>query len=101
MDREEAERLFHEYFETIGELVAFASRYLNAIEADEFDVYVKDRLSEEDYRRIRAYQRRNGASFRTFLAAIISNLSKDYRDHIWGRIRPTEKAKRKGPHAVL
>ena len=88
-------------FETIGDMVASASRHFSAIEAEEFDIYVKDRLCEGDYRRIRVYQHRNGASFKTFLATVISNLLKDFRDRIWGKLRPTEKAKRRGPHAVL
>jgi hypothetical protein len=101
MDPEEAGCLYREYFETIGDMAASASRHFSAIEAEEFDIFVKDRLFEDDYRRIRAYEGRNGASFKTFLATVISNLLKDFRDRIWGKVRPTEKAKKRGPSAVL
>ena len=64
MDRDEAERLFYEHFETIGEIVVSGqSRNLQAVEAEEFDIYVKEKLGADHYRKIRAYQGRNGASF--------------------------------------
>jgi len=101
MDRDTADRLFYEHFDEIGGLVSSAARDLNPIEAEELDIFVKEKLSADDYRRIRAYQGRNGASFTTFLAAVIANLLKDFRDHLWGKVRPTEKARQKGTNAIL
>ena len=101
MDRDAAERLFYEHFDEIGGLVSSSARDLSGIEAEEFDIHVKEKLSDDDYRRIRSYQGRNGAAFRTFLATVIANLLKDFRDHLWGKIRPTEKARQKGRNAIL
>jgi hypothetical protein len=101
MDRDEADRLFYEHFETIGEITASASRCLQPVEAEEFDIFVKEKLCADDYRRIRAYEGRNRASIKTFLAVVINNLLRDFLDHIWGKVRPTEGAKRKGNDAVL
>jgi hypothetical protein len=101
MDRDEAERLYYEYFETIGEIVAFVSRNLSTLDAEEFDICVKEKLCSDEFRRIRGFEGRNRASFRTFLTAVINNLFKDFLDHIWGKFRPTEGAKRRGKDAVL
>jgi hypothetical protein len=101
MDRDEAERLFCEYFETIEELAASESRDLDDIQAEEFDIRVKNKLCADDYGRIRQYEARNGATFRTFLGTVIENLYKDFLNHIYGRLRATEEAKREGENAVL
>jgi hypothetical protein len=101
MDRDEAERLFSDHFDTIGEMAAAAGRHFSTVEAEAFGAYVTDRLCENDYQRIRAYESRNGASFTTFLSMVINRLLNDYRNRIWGRPRPTEAAKRRGRDAVL
>jgi hypothetical protein len=101
MDRDEADRLYYDNFALISQLCAAAARGLTPLDADEFDMYVKTKLCEDDFRRIRSYEGRNGASVKTFLTMVISRLSLDFRDRLWGRFRPTEGAKRKGPHAIL
>src|SRR5262245_52828532 len=101
MDRDEAERLFYCYLATIGDIVASLARGLTTLEAEEFDRYVRDKLCADDYRRIRAYEQRHGASFKSFLTTVVANLLKDFRDRVWGRVRPTEQAKRRGSDAVL
>ena len=101
MNRDKADRLYYQNFDLITRLCGAASRAFTPVEADEFDSYVKAKLCEDDYRRIRAYEGRNGASMKTFLAAVISRLSLDFKDRLWGRYRPTENAKRRGSDAVL
>jgi hypothetical protein len=101
VNRDEAERLFYQQFDTISEMAGFASGEFTPIEAEAFDIYVKEKLVEDDYRRIRKYEGRNGAKFRTYLASVLARLLQDYRDRIWGRWRPTKKATRAGGTAVL
>lgn len=99
--REEAERLFYDHFDLVSRMTAAAARHFTTVEAEEFDIYVSEKLCEDDYRRIRAYTGRSGATFKAFLATVIGNLLHDFRDRLWGRFRPTEGAKRKGTHAVV
>ena len=71
---------------------------LSRSEADEFDSEVKLRLVDHDYEVFRKFQQRS--SLRTYLTIVIQRIYLDYRNHLWGKWRPSAEARRLGPVAV-
>jgi RNA polymerase sigma factor for flagellar operon FliA len=71
---------------------------LSGSEAEEFDSEVKLRLVDHDYEVLRKFQHRS--SLRTYLTIVIQRLYLDYRNHLWGKWRPSAEAQRLGPIAV-
>ena len=57
------------------------------------------RCVEHDYRIIRRFQHRS--SFQTFLTIVIERIYLDFRNRQWGKWRPSARAARQGPVAVL
>jgi len=67
-------------------------------EAQEFESEVKLRLVEREYDIFRKFQHRS--SLRTYLTIVIQRIYLDYRNHLWGKWRPSAEAQRLGPIAV-
>ncbi|RMH16106.1 MAG: sigma-70 family RNA polymerase sigma factor [Acidobacteria bacterium] len=82
----------------IEERLARAARGLPAAEADDFRSFVLLKLIDGDYRILRAFRGR--ASERTFLTVVVRRLLLDYRNHRWGKWRPSAEARRLGPLAI-
>jgi RNA polymerase sigma factor for flagellar operon FliA len=71
---------------------------LSGSETEEFDSEVKVRLVDHDYEVFRKFQHRS--SLRTYLTIVIQRIYLDYRNHLWGKWRPSAEAQRLGPVAV-
>lgn len=71
---------------------------LHGSEAEEFSSEVKLRLVENDYEVFRRFQQRS--SLRTYLTIVIQRIYLDYRNHLWGKWRPSAEARRLGPLAI-
>jgi RNA polymerase sigma factor (sigma-70 family) len=71
---------------------------LSGSEAEEFDSEVKVRLVDHDYEVFRKFEHRS--SLRTYLTIVIQRIYLDYRNHLWGKWRPSAEAQRLGPVAV-
>ena len=71
---------------------------LSGSDAEEFDSEVKVRLVDHDYEVLRKFQHRS--SLRTYLTIVIQRIYLDYRNHVWGKWRPSAEAQRLGPVAV-
>lgn len=67
-------------------------------DAEEFAAWVQVRLIDNDYAVLRKYQGRSSLS--TYLSTVVLNLLRDYRIQLWGKWRPSARAKRLGPTAV-
>lgn len=71
---------------------------LSADDADEYEAWARSRLIDNDFAIIRRFQGRS--SFSTYLAVVLTNLFRDYRNSIWGRWRASAAAQRLGAEAV-
>lgn len=71
---------------------------LSGSEGEEFDSEVKLRLVDHDYEVFRKFQHRS--SLRTYLTIVIQRIYLDYRNHLWGKWRPSAEAQRLGPIAI-
>jgi len=99
-DREGVEKVFLEHLSFIEDRLehqAQRSSFSGEV-AEDFSSWAKMRLIEDGYRRLRAFKGRS--RFTSFLTVVIANLVHDYRNHIWGRYRPSAAAKRMGAQAV-
>ncbi len=98
----------HHHYETMFvsnlDIIESVIRYvcqrqkLSGSEAEEFDSEVKVRLVDHDYEVFRKFQHRS--SLRTYLTIVIQRIYLDYRNHLWGKWRPSAEALRVGPIAV-
>jgi RNA polymerase sigma factor (sigma-70 family) len=100
LEVEEARELFEVNLALIGRIVAFVcrQRHFSPDEAEEFESDVNLKLIDEQYRVIRAWQRRS--SFSTYLSMVIGHCALDFRTHKWGKWHPSAEAKRMGPIAM-
>jgi RNA polymerase sigma factor (sigma-70 family) len=71
---------------------------LTASEADEFGAEVRLRLVQNGYEVFRRFQQRS--SLRTYLTIVVQRLYLDYRNHLWGKWRPSAEARRLGPVSI-
>ena len=71
---------------------------LSPADADEYAAWAKARIIDADYAVLRKFGGRS--SLHTYLTAVLVNLFRDYRNHCWGRWRPSAAAKRFGPIAM-
>jgi len=71
---------------------------LSGSEAEDFSSEVRLRLVENDYEVFRRFQQRS--SLRTYLTVVIQRIYLDYRNHLWGKWRPSAEARRLGPLAI-
>lgn len=95
------QRLLLDHLDLIDQIVRKTGRrrHLSAAEREDFAGFVRLRLIDDDYAILRKFQGRS--SWFTFLAAVIERLSLDFCAQIWGRWRPSARAERLGPEAVL
>jgi len=76
-----------------------ARRYaLAEADAEDFGSWVRAKLIGDGYRVFREFQGRS--SLQTYLATVVANLFRDYRNSRWGRWRPSAIARRLGPIAI-
>jgi RNA polymerase sigma factor (sigma-70 family) len=94
------EQLFLEHLELIEEISAQTARrfYLSREEVEDFCSYVKEALIEDGYGVFRKYKGRS--NLKTYLSTVIKHLGLDYINHLWGKWRNSEEAKRLGPLAM-
>ena len=81
----------------IDRIVRFICRRhkISESEAEDFSSEVRLRLVENDYEVFRRFQHRS--SLRTYLTIVIQRIYLDYRNHLWGKWRPSAEARRLGP----
>ena len=94
------ETLFVSNLETVNGILRFVCQRhkLTPTEAEEFGSEVRLRLVENDYEVLRRFQRRS--SLRTYLTVVVQRIYLDYRNHVWGKWRPSAEARRLGPIAI-
>ena len=73
-------------------------RHMSVDETEEFSCEVKLRLLENDYAILRRFQGRS--SFRTYIAAVVVQMLRDYRARQYGKWRASAEAVRLGDAAV-
>lgn len=97
----DAETLFLEQLPRIERLVDFMRRRnaLTREDAEDFASIVKLKLVEDDYAVLRRY--RGESQLESYLTMVVHNLFRDFRNRLWGKYRPTVKAKELGEEAVL
>lgn len=66
-------------------------------ETEEFSAHVKAKLVADDYAILRKFQGKS--RFETYLTTVITHLFLDWRNHRWGKWRPSAEARRLGPVA--
>jgi RNA polymerase sigma factor (sigma-70 family) len=95
-----AEKLFLDNLKLVERIVAWACRthYCRGEEAEEFAARVKVKLIEDDYAVLRKYSGKS--TLKTYLSAVVLNYFHDYRNHLWGKWRPSAEAARLGEVAV-
>jgi RNA polymerase sigma factor for flagellar operon FliA len=71
---------------------------LAGADADDFNSEVRLRLMDNDYEVFRRFQQRS--SLRTYLTIVIQRIYLDYRNHQWGKWRPSAEARRLGAVAI-
>jgi RNA polymerase sigma factor (sigma-70 family) len=67
-------------------------------ETEDFGSIVTCKLIEDDYAVIRKH--REKSTLKTYLTVVIQHLFQDHLNHLWGKWRPSEEAKRLGPLAI-
>lgn len=94
------ESVLAEHLQLIEEVIAAVCRRNSCSRDDceEFAGTVKLKLILNDYATIRKFQGRS--SFRSYLAVVIQNLFRDFRNHQWGKWRSSAQAKRLGALAL-
>lgn len=94
------EQLFLDNLKLIEQVAKHACKraHFNPQEIEEFVSTVKCKIIEGDYGIIRKFQGKS--SFRTYLTIVVQHLFLDYQNHLWGKWRSSEEAKRLGPVAV-
>ncbi len=99
-DTHHYESMFVSNLEVVESVIRYVCQRqkLSGSEAEEFDSEVKVRLVEGDYEVFRKFQHRS--SLRTYLTIVIQRIYLDYRNHLWGKWRPSAEAQRLGPVAV-
>jgi RNA polymerase sigma factor (sigma-70 family) len=87
-------------FALLCEVIASVARSsgLPPDQAEDFSQSVQLRLLERNYAPLAAFSGRS--SFRTYLTVVVKRLLLDWRNHRYGKWRPSSEAKRLGPAAV-
>lgn len=84
----------------IDRLIGSACRHQNLKPEDieDFSSWVKLKLVEDDYAVLAKFGGRCALS--TYLAIVIQRCLSDFRNHLWGKWRPSSRSERLGPLAV-
>jgi RNA polymerase sigma factor (sigma-70 family) len=93
-------QFFLGHLKLIEEIISYCCRgsHFSREEAEDFGGMVKVKLIENDYAVIREFRQRS--SPKTYLTTVISNLHKDYRNHLWRKWRASAEGVRLGPVAL-
>jgi RNA polymerase sigma factor (sigma-70 family) len=96
----DAEAVFLAQLPTIDRVLGVLARRhtLSTIDSQEFASWALTRLIENDYAILRKFEGRS--SMATYLSVVLSRLSLDYRNSMWGRWRPSAMAVRLGDIGV-
>lgn len=96
----DAEDLFLTSQSLIDRAIGYISRRnrMSRDESDDFSSFVKLKLIEGNYGIIRKYEGR--AAFSTYITTVIQRMFFQYRVQMWGKWRPSAKAKRLGDKGV-
>jgi RNA polymerase sigma factor for flagellar operon FliA len=99
-DRQDPEAVFLEQLPYLEDLVASCCRRsgFGPEEAEDFRSWVRIRLLEDDYAVLRKF--RGESKITTYLSVVVNHLLLDYRARLWGKFRPSAKARRLGQAAV-
>jgi RNA polymerase sigma factor for flagellar operon FliA len=73
--------------------------YCASEEREEFASVARMKLIENDYAVLRRFKGQSQLS--TYLTTVLQRAFLDWRNHTWGRWRPTAEARRRGPAAVI
>jgi RNA polymerase sigma factor (sigma-70 family) len=94
------EQFFLGHLKLIEEIISFCCRRsrFSREEAEDFGGLVKVKLIENGYAVLREFRGRS--SPKTYLTTVISNLHKDYRNHLWRKWRASAEGLRLGPVAL-
>jgi len=97
------EKLFLEHLPLIERIATHACQRCrwSREDTEDFVSEVKIKLVDDDYGVIRKFEGKSGASLPTYLNIVIRRHFQDYRNHLWGKWRPAEEAKRSGKDAIL
>lgn len=96
----DAEDLFLKNLPLIDRAIGYICRRnrISRDEGEDFGSYVKFKLIEGNYGIIRKFEGR--ASFSTYITTVIQRMFFQYRVQMWGKWRPSAKAKRLGDKGV-
>jgi RNA polymerase sigma factor (sigma-70 family) len=94
------EDLYSVHADVIESVLRYSCRshHLSADDADEFSSWARLRLLDREQAILRKFGGRS--SFRTFLVSVVERLFLDWRNHEWGKWRPTAEARRLGQVAI-
>lgn len=92
--------LLEHHLDLVEEIVGVVARRngLDGADAEDFRSEVLVHLMKNDQEVLRRFSGRS--SLATFLSAVIENKMRDFRNSIWGKWRPSVRAKELGPPAV-
>ena len=92
--------LYSEHADTIESVFAYTRRAkrLSTDAGEEFASWARVKLLENDRRILREFK--GQSTVKTFLISVILHLYHDWRNHEWGRWRPSLLARRHGPVAI-
>lgn len=96
-----AEARFLAQLDLIERVISFvcARHHLTTEDMEDFGSHVKLKFVENDYAVLSKFQGRS--SLRTYLTVVIQRLFLDYRNHSWGKWRPSAEARRAGAVGIL
>jgi RNA polymerase sigma factor (sigma-70 family) len=99
-DAQQLEALFLANLPAIDRAIQFVCHRhkVTAADAEEFASEVKLKLVDRNYQVFRKFEGRS--SLPTFLTVVIQRLYLDFRNHQWGKWRPSAEARRLGPLAI-
>ena len=94
------EEIYRDHLDFLSQVIRSTCRYhhLRQEDAEEFESLALAKLWENDCAIIRKFEGR--CQIKTYFRTVIGNLLKDFMNHLWGKWRPCEEAKRLGPVAV-
>ena len=94
------EQLFLDNLPLIKRVVAQTCRRCNLQkeETEEFLSEVQDKIMMNDYAVLRKFEGKS--SLKSYLTIVIKNQMRDFQNHLWGKWRHSEVAKRLGPVAM-
>ena len=94
------ERTFLDNLPVIDRVIGIIARRhsLSRTDAEEFASWARAKIIDDDYAVLRKFAGRSALP--TYLAVVITNLFRDYRNSNWGRWRPSAAATRIGPVGI-